>query len=339
MNFFNPRFWPFILITMTTISSFGMQDDPNKDLVSAVKAHSPYWIEAALLQGANINHMIPISKKPYTLLQIFVHNEQIVKILLQHGAESQLCVIDEHGETPLHIAVSNPHSANIVQMFLNYGATKYINTPNNAGLTPLHIAACNVNFKITKILLGNGARASINQPDNNGFTPLHNAIISRHPDTVQILLNQGADISMPIAWELVASDYKRQPFSNSMVTVLNSHLEKLAAQEKAHKQAQIALQEKATQERRDAQQRQKNSKHPFQSAYFTSLFADEPNPKDTDHEVYAQKQDPGNSANIQKKHKKKSSLHKKPNREIASQKPHASSSLDFLDNIPNCTIC
>lgn len=120
--------------------------------------------------------------------------------------------IDDHGYTPLHLAVKNDHK-DVVELLLLYKAdvngraadmTAQVNAyqkahPDenvaypNMRETPLHMAAMNGHMDMVELLLTN--KANVNAEEYGGFTPLLNAVLGDHKDVAELLLANGADVN------------------------------------------------------------------------------------------------------------------------------------------------
>jgi len=89
----------------------------------------------------------------------------VVSMLVSKGADVNLR--DEHGDTPLHIAVMLNRTPESFQILLNSGGDVHIR--NITGKTPLYIAVQENRLPLISLLLSSGAE--IFAADNNGITP------------------------------------------------------------------------------------------------------------------------------------------------------------------------
>ena len=125
---------------------------------STKEEDQPENVRALIEGGANVNAQIASdSKNPdgkgITALHFAVHSVEIVKILIDAGADIHLAD-DVHGIQPIHFAAQGVPE--VMQIFLDLGV-------------------------------------SIETKDKDGQTPLHYATHRRHPEIVNFLLDAGAD--------------------------------------------------------------------------------------------------------------------------------------------------
>ncbi|KAH9055790.1 ankyrin repeat-containing domain protein [Lactarius deliciosus] len=103
---------------------------------------------------------------------------RIAQVLLDHGAEVSAHNAD--GQTPLHrVSQSPPHrmDGGIARLLLERGVD--VNARDKHEATPLHLAAYKSLSEIVKVLIDHGADADVRNAD--GQTPLHRAV-SQHSD-------------------------------------------------------------------------------------------------------------------------------------------------------------
>jgi ankyrin repeat protein len=163
-------------------------------LWSAAHEGNKKMVDLLLAKGVNVNKktrlglFIPI---PTPLFAAIVHNyDDIVKVLLAHGAEVNGVASDKAGTTPLHHAAAQGFE-NIVQLLLSKGAD--VNKERFDGSTALFVAAQQNRKDVVEILLDNGA--DINKETIDGVTPLFIAAQYNRKDAVEILLARGADVN------------------------------------------------------------------------------------------------------------------------------------------------
>ena len=110
-------------------------------------------------------------------------NIKIVKKIFKQYKYTDVNIMDEQGNTPLHIAtISN--NIIIVKYLISKGAC--IDIKNKNGKTPLYNAIEVNNFEIASFLLTHGATVDIK--DINGMTPLHIAVINKLYNITTLLI-------------------------------------------------------------------------------------------------------------------------------------------------------
>lgn len=142
-----------------------------------------------LKNNADIHHR---SKTKATALMVTgsvdkINNRDIAKLLIKHGALTDIDAQDEHDNTALMVASCN--NSGVVEILLQHGAN--ITLRNDDGYTALTLAASNACPIITKQLLTAGA--NINALDKDGNTPLILTCES-HRDIIQQFEQQDSDI-------------------------------------------------------------------------------------------------------------------------------------------------
>ncbi|KAJ1564396.1 hypothetical protein HK096_008176 [Nowakowskiella sp. JEL0078] len=104
--------------------------------------------------------------------------------LLHRGAMDNINTRDNHGRTPLHIAVTIG-SVSITRLLLSHGADPNVRRKDRR--TALHLAAAIPSFEMCALLLAH--RADATAVDVRSRTPLLDAVESGHYDTVKLLLD------------------------------------------------------------------------------------------------------------------------------------------------------
>ncbi len=128
--------------------------DLNNTLMSEVRAGRDIKLLKSLIaDGADINYQDRYGWTPL-MAAVFAGQENIVKMLLEHGAKTELKVFKE-------------------------------------GWTAFRIAARTEKYDIAKMLVGHGA--DMNSQDSRGLTTLGAAVNDRQPKTVKFLLSLGVD--------------------------------------------------------------------------------------------------------------------------------------------------
>ena len=113
---------------------------------------------------------------------------ELCEFLVKHNAKFD--VMDENGNQPLHLANWKGHAA-ISKLLVSHGADT--NALNKHGYTPLHTTAAGEKdcSKLCEILLKHDAKIDVENRD--GVRPLHLAAIKGNIDIGKLLISYGAD--------------------------------------------------------------------------------------------------------------------------------------------------
>lgn len=143
---------------------------------------------------------------------------EVIKILLKHPKAIE--VVDEFGNTPLHLAAI--HSQNdIVGLLLLQGAD--VNATDMNDETPLMIATrSDQSISIVSSLLDSGANTNAARAD--GWTALMLASQGGHAEFVRLLLEQGADVAARSKDEMTAVSVAEQCGHGSVAEALQAEL-------------------------------------------------------------------------------------------------------------------
>ena len=118
---------------------------------------------------------------------------EIIKYLVERGANVNTVFSGAEVVTPLHIAMFAMDTLAIVGCLIDLGAN--INSrQTEGGFSPLHLASFKSNRDLVSLLIGKGAE--VNAKNNNDETPLSLAWLGNGPfnrKTMQMLLEAGAD--------------------------------------------------------------------------------------------------------------------------------------------------
>ena len=128
-----------------------------------------------------INTYAPDGFFPLALAAFFGHAD-IVKFLLDQGADVQQAATNAQRVNALHAASANRH-LNICRMLIDKGID--VNAKQEGGFTPLQEAAQNGQLELVELLLQHGADAAAK--NDQGQTALDIARESNHPEVVKIL--------------------------------------------------------------------------------------------------------------------------------------------------------
>jgi ankyrin repeat protein len=111
---------------------------------------------------------------------------------------------EKYGRTALHLAAMNGH-LEIVKLLLEHGADVNAKTKEGYGYTALHSAASNGHLEIVKLLLEHGADVNA-KTKYGGYTALHSATMNGHLEIVKLLLEHGADVNAKTKKKVVWGD-------------------------------------------------------------------------------------------------------------------------------------
>ena len=163
-------------------------------------------VRVALLlleRGADVNTRSNDHQTPLHLASYF-GSVEIVRLILDHGADPEANAEGDMGDKPLHKVSygkyrSEEDGVRVAQLLLERGAD--VNTRRNNHQTPLHVASYYGNVEIVRLLLDNGADPEADAPDNIGGRPLHKVSFGKcrsEEDGVrvaQLLLKRGANVN------------------------------------------------------------------------------------------------------------------------------------------------
>lgn len=120
----------------------------------------------------------------------------IIQLLLSVCPED-VDLMNNEGQTPLHIAASEGHIELIPELLRN-GSNALLQDAD--GRTALHLAVLKGHHDIVRLLLNDTqGQAMVRVPDNAGRTSLHQAVMQESGQLVRLMLERGADPRAPLA--------------------------------------------------------------------------------------------------------------------------------------------
>ena len=156
-------------------------------IVRAAQAGSVREVEMLLHQGSDVNTLHVQSGRSALAVASHCGNEDVVGLLLQHGAHVN--IHDASSMTPLHLAASRGHRK-VVELLLQERALIDEKGPND--MTPLRMAADSGHVEVAELLLRR--RAKVNARDRRHVTALHMAAKQGDEAMVDLLATNEAHI-------------------------------------------------------------------------------------------------------------------------------------------------
>ena len=214
------------------------ESDPvmQEKLCSAVKEGDVDRVRELLSNGCNVHALsskgsVKHQEDPFLLAATY-RQEQIVKVLLEHGADILKCDAPWSSNV-LHWASTKtegqqPATESFAELLIQSGAP--LEARNSAGRTPLAISAMNGIYPNAKCFVADGA--DIRTRDNDDLMPLHRAAHGDHHKIVALLVSEGAPL------EARASKSQYTPLHYTALTATTSgESTKLLLQAGADKEA------------------------------------------------------------------------------------------------------
>ena len=156
-----------------------------------------------LERGADVNTRRNDHRTPLHVASYY-GNIEIVRLLLDHGADPEANAEGNMGEKPLHKVSygkyrSPEDGVRIAQLLLEHNAD--VNTRRNNRQTPLHIASYFGIVEMVRLLLDRGADPEADADGDMGSKPLHFVSHGKYRSkedgvhVAQLLLERGADVN------------------------------------------------------------------------------------------------------------------------------------------------
>jgi ankyrin repeat protein len=174
-------------------------EDLGSPLLQCVSSRSLAGAKLLLDRRANVEG--PSGQSPL-FMAVASGNNEMVKLLIQYGANVNIQIPTDKNTTPLLKSLDSEASSRdeVMDTLLNGGAD--VNLPNSFGFTPLMAACANGRLEAVKKLLDRGASVSAEPNRGNsgsgasigGMTALMYAAWAGAKDVVEVLLNHRAEI-------------------------------------------------------------------------------------------------------------------------------------------------
>jgi len=114
-------------------------------------------------------------------------SKEVVRVLLEAGADTDQASTTDHGATPLFISARNGHME-VVRALLEAGANvDQASSTTGGAATPLYISAQNGHAKVVRALLEAGADINLTCRQANGMTPALCAALLGHEEVEKLL--------------------------------------------------------------------------------------------------------------------------------------------------------
>jgi len=168
------------------------EDFRNRILSDAIETGFYQVAKAVLTAGSQVETQL--QGKPLLVACAENGHTDLIRLLLEHGADVMTRESDGQCRTALHHASENGHQAT-VQLLLEKGAEIEAKVSTDRDRTALHYAADNGHDATVRLLVENGADIDARESGDRCRTALHCAAANGHGATVQLLLEKGADIN------------------------------------------------------------------------------------------------------------------------------------------------
>lgn len=177
-------------VDASTVPAREISPEKNDELLQAAFDDDYNKLQKALDEGADIDAKMSYSEETALHLACRFSHSQIVKLLLEQGAD--IAARDNDQWTPLYAATCWGN-ADIADILLSHSILPEIDAQTSSGRTPLMEALFDNNTKMVDTFLRQDA--SINISDSHNSTPLTLACEASTADIVLTLLQKGADLN------------------------------------------------------------------------------------------------------------------------------------------------
>lgn len=215
--------------------------DGDTALVLALRMKRPDIAKYLINNGSDCK---ALDKQQRTPLHIAAKEDLIEVVQALITKKVEINQFDETGNTPLHLAAAHNSDIDLVKLLIQNGANVNAHKPNKPHWTPLYagLSSRASNNDLILALLNAGARAD--SPHSDGYTPLYIAAEMGYSDQIiQALIKSGADVNYTIEQEeptrapeghlkqdesgkYITKSGKKRENLNGLVPYLGGYLEK-----------------------------------------------------------------------------------------------------------------
>lgn len=170
--------------------------DGDTALVLALRMKRPDIAKYLINNGSDCK---ALDKQQRTPLHIAAKEDLIEVVQALITKKVEINQFDETGNTPLHLAAAHNSDIDLVKLLIQNGANVNAHKPNKPHWTPLYagLSSRASNNDLILALLNAGARADL--PHSDGYTPLYIAAEMGYSDQIiQALIKSGADVNYTI---------------------------------------------------------------------------------------------------------------------------------------------
>lgn len=156
------------------------------DIFEAISVGDIYTVSTLISKNSELTNSFSADGFTPLGLASFFGEIEIVKVLLDNGADPNIAANNQFQVAPIHsaCAISNYEIANLL---IKNGAD--VNAKQMQGVSPLHSAAHNGQNELAKLLIDSGA--NINAKMDNGQTPLFMAEEKGFKETADLIKQFG----------------------------------------------------------------------------------------------------------------------------------------------------
>jgi len=174
------------VVLLVAGASFSFWLDSEARFIRVVQDGDVKTVSAMLSKNNEFAHVAQgrkVGSEPVLYIALRRGHNEIVKLLLSHGASPKSC--------PRALRLAK--NAAIAELLIEYGADVNWKDENNSVPTALHFFAAVDKTKLAELVIEHGA--DVNIKDRAGETPLHEAGREGRLNAAKLLLSKGADLN------------------------------------------------------------------------------------------------------------------------------------------------